>query len=54
MFGMLGTVFLIGFAKGLVSVVGVKMGTVVGNYLYKKAKIILFPEKDKDDSRNEK
>ncbi|WP_179884178.1 hypothetical protein [Bacillus cereus] len=54
MFGILGTVFLIGFAKGLVDVVGVKTGTLVGNYLYKKARIILFPQKDKDDSPNEK
>ncbi|MEK5474568.1 hypothetical protein MKX99_24930 [Bacillus sp. FSL R9-9863] len=53
MFGILGTVFLIGFAKGLVGVVGVQTGTLVGNYLYKKAKTILVPEKDKDGSRRD-
>ncbi|WP_176545404.1 hypothetical protein [Bacillus pseudomycoides] len=54
MFGMLGTVFLIGFAKGLIGVVGVKTGTLVGNYLYKKAKATLFGKKEKDGSQDDK
>ncbi|WP_141530560.1 hypothetical protein [Bacillus cereus] len=55
MFGILGTEFVVGFAKGCG--IGIGIGTLAApfavQYLIKKAKTTLFPEKDKDGSRRD-